>query len=128
MQTCEATPYSGKKVKMSGYIKTENVKEQTALWMRIDSTENRGLKYFDNMRNRPINGTTDWAKYKITLDVPENSYTLNFGVLLVGSGKVWLDNVNFEIVGKSSEKFDEQITDKKAYPLPGRPEKLDFQN
>ncbi len=36
MKTVDATPYQGKTVKMTGYIKSENVKNWAGLWMRVD--------------------------------------------------------------------------------------------
>jgi len=48
-----------------------------------------------------LNGTTDWVEYKIKL--PYNEYTasrLVLGALLVGTGKVWIDNLRLYIDGK----------------------------
>ncbi|MCK7516664.1 MAG: hypothetical protein MZV64_02535 [Ignavibacteriales bacterium] len=68
--------------------------------MRIDGESNQQLG-FDNMRDRAIKGTTDWKKYEIVLDIPENSTTINYGVLLGGDGKVWFDNFELKEVDKS---------------------------
>ena len=56
--------YQGKKIKLTGYLKTENVTGSAGLWMKIDPSV-----AFDNMQNRPVKGTTDWTKYEITLDL-----------------------------------------------------------
>jgi hypothetical protein len=53
------------------------------------------------MQNRPIKGTQDWAKYDVVLDVPNDSVGIYFGILLVGKGQVWLDNIHFEGVGSN---------------------------
>ncbi|MES2515783.1 MAG: S41 family peptidase [Bacteroidota bacterium] len=89
--------YSGKKIKLSGFIKTENVTEGYAgLWMRIDP--NIG---FDNMNKRGISGTTDWTKCEITLDMkPDQTKKIVIGGLLVGKGKMWLDDLSVSIDGK----------------------------
>ena len=127
MQSCNVSEYIGKKIKMSGFIKSENVIDWSGMWLRIDSSDNPTSKYFDNMRNRPIKGNTDWTKYEIILDVPENSYSMNFGVLLAGSGKVWFDDVNFEIIGDSTEKFSDSFNIKKSHNLNVKPQNLDFE-
>lgn len=127
MQSCDAKKYSGKKIKMSGFIKSENVKDWSGMWLRIDSTQNPSSKHFDNMMNRPIKGKTDWTIYEIIMDVPEKSYTLNFGILLAGPGKVWFDNVKFEIIGNSTEKFSESLNVKKSTKLNLKPKNLDFE-
>ena len=51
------------------------------------------------MQNRPIKGTSDWTRYEIVLDVPQNAAAIAFGIRLRGKGQVWLDDVQFAIVG-----------------------------
>ena len=100
MQTCDTKDYLGERIKMTGYIKTENA-NWAVMWLRIDGEEHEQLG-FDNMHDRPVKGTEDWTKCEIVLDVPEDSYTLNFGVFLSGTGKLWFDDVTFEIVDKDT--------------------------
>jgi hypothetical protein len=127
MQSCETKNYSGKKIKMSGFIKSENVKDWAGMWLRIDESNKPSTEHFDNMVNRPIKGSTDWTNYEIIMDVPVNSYTMNFGILLSGTGKVWIDNVKFEIIDDSSEKFEEPYGNKKSTGLNLQPDNLDFE-
>lgn len=89
--------YEGKKITLSGYIKTEDVTDGYAgLWMRIDPSV-----AFDNMSNNGIVGTTDWTRYEITLDMdPDITKQIVLGGLLVGKGKMWLDNLKVSIDGK----------------------------
>ncbi|MDJ1466539.1 S41 family peptidase [Xanthocytophaga flava] len=89
--------YPGKKITLTGYIKTENVTDGYAgLWMRIDPSI-----AFDNMKKNGVKGTTDWKKYEITLDMnPEKTKQIVVGGLLVGKGKMWLDNLSITIDGK----------------------------
>ena len=56
---------------------------------------------FDNMSDRPIVGTTDWKKYDIVLDVPNNASNIAFGALLSGTGQIWFEKLTFEIVDTS---------------------------
>ncbi|WP_042473209.1 helix-turn-helix transcriptional regulator [Bacillus ndiopicus] len=101
MQQFKANSFKGQRVKLSGFIKTNNVKQFSGLWMRVDSATEDILQ-FDNMSDRPILGTNNWNKYSIVLDVPENSATISFGILLTGKGEVWLDGLSFEIVDKDT--------------------------
>ena len=55
----------------------------------------------DGKENRSVKGTTDWKKYEIVLDVPFNSSNIAYGALLVGTGQIWFDNLNFEVVDNS---------------------------
>jgi hypothetical protein len=54
---------------------------------------------FDNMGDRKIEGTTQWTKYSVVLDVPEEAAAIAFGLLLNGKGQVWLDELAFDVVG-----------------------------
>lgn len=89
--------YDGKTITLSGYIKTENVSEGYAgLWMKIDP-----MIAIDFMEGRGATGTTDWAKYEITLRLdPNSTKQILVGALLMGKGKAWFDNFNITIDGK----------------------------
>ena len=102
MQQCLPDKYLGKRVRMSGLLKTKDVSDWSGLWMRVDTKEGNKNNPFDNMhdgkKDRSIKGTTDWTKYEIVLDVPLSSTNLAFGALLVGTGQIWFDKLNFEVV------------------------------
>ncbi|MGN7864527.1 S41 family peptidase [Chryseobacterium sp. 22458] len=89
--------YAGKKITISGYIKTENLTDGFAgIWMRIDPKVG-----FDNMQSKNIKGTTPWTKYETTLTLsPENSKKIVIGTLFTGKGKAWFDNIRISIDGK----------------------------
>lgn len=101
MQQFKANAFKGKRIKLSGFIKTNNVKQFSGLWMRVDSATEDILQ-FDNMSDRPIIGTNSWNRYPIVLDVPENSAVISLGISLTGEGEVWLDGLNIEIVDKDT--------------------------
>jgi hypothetical protein len=103
MQSFSSDMYNGKKVKLTGFIKSTDVDKWAGMWMRVDSNSKRGIS-FDNMQNRSIKGTTAWKKYEIILDVPTESSNISYGVLLSGSGEVLLDNLSFEVVSSETEK------------------------
>ena len=54
---------------------------------------------FDNMQDRSIKGTLGWSSYAVVLDVPQDATAISIGILLDGTGQVWLKDVAFEIVG-----------------------------
>lgn len=104
--------YQGTEIRLTGYIKTENVSAGYAgLWMRIDPRV-----AFDNMNNRGVIGTTDWEKYEIELELnPSNAKQIVVGGLLVGKGKMWIDNLQITIDGEPLEKTSTKkssLTDK----------------
>jgi C-terminal processing protease CtpA/Prc len=89
--------YTGKKITLSGYIKTEHVSDGFAgIWMRIDPEI-----AFDNMEKQKLIGTTDWTKYEISLDMdPEKTEQIVFGAVIKGKGKMWIDQFTITIDGK----------------------------
>lgn len=100
MTVIQAEEYWLLRVRLSAYIKTEDVSEWAGLWMRVDGSEQGELLGFDNMMDRPITGTTGWERYEVVLDVPAgSSRAIAFGVLLAGTGKVWIDDVRLDEVG-----------------------------
>jgi len=124
MQTCNAKNYLGTRVKMTGYIKSENVSDWAGMWFRVDSRKVMESLSFDNMQDRPITGTSDWTKCEIVLDVPEESGTLNFGALISGTGKIWFDDISFEILDNKTPKISNDLN---SLPVPEKPANLDFE-
>ena len=123
MQTINAKNYLNKRLQISSYIKSEDVKGSCAMWMRIDGYSKEQLG-FDNMKGRAIKGTKDWQKYEIVLDIPTNSKSINYGILLSGEGTVWFDNLQLDIVDKSVP-----VTNMiKVNRLPSAPTNLDFED
>lgn len=95
MQAFDASPLRGHRLKMTAYVKSDEVTVRAGLWMRFDDAEGRMLA-LENMEQDPILGTSDWQRYEINLPVPEESVRLAFGVLLVGPGTVYVDDFQFE--------------------------------
>lgn len=101
MQGFTTNEFRGKRVRLSGWLKSEDVDGWAGMWMRVDGKEGQSKESlaFDNMKDRPTVGTEDWSKKEIVLDVPDNGEVIAFGALLHGCGSLWMDNFNFEIVG-----------------------------
>jgi predicted ester cyclase len=111
LQGCSAAPFKGKKIKMTGFAKSENIEGWAGFWFRIDGEDIKKNLGFDNMQDRPIKGTTDWTKYEIVMEVPNESISLVYGALLSGKGKIWVDNITFEEVTDDESKPTKYITE-----------------
>lgn len=121
MQNSSAEKYLGKRVRMSGVMRSKNVKNYAGFWLRVDQANSNKPLSFDNMNDRPVTGNTDWKKYEIVLDVPANSSKIAYGALLNGTGQIWFDNLNFEIVDTTIA-----VTGKAMDKLPAEPSNLNF--
>ena len=89
----------GKKVRFSGFIKTDSVSRGFAgLWWRVDG-KNKILA-FGNMQDGGAKGTTPWKRYEIDLPVDSAAININFGVLFPGDGTAWFDDLHIEFDGQ----------------------------
>ena len=106
--------YEGKQITLSGFMKTDNVTGSHAgLWMRLDPEAG-----FDNMVGQAIKGTNDWKQYTITLPLtPNKVQSIVVGGILVGTGKIWIDNLEITIDGKKIENLNPYIIPKLAADL-----------
>lgn len=121
MQAIQATRFRGKRVRLSAWIKTQNVRWWSGLWMRVDGKK-RKLLAFDNMQRRPIRGTNGWKRYAVVLDVADEATKIAFGVLLSGQGKIWLDTIALEVVSLKVPS-----TNQLPKPLPTTPQNTSFE-
>jgi len=100
MQQISAKNYQGKRVRFQALVKTRDVSNWAGLWMSALRSGDEYPKAFYNSQDKPITGSTDWQLRSVTLDIPEDAATLNFGVIDAGRGQVWIDELSLEVVGK----------------------------
>lgn len=125
MQQSKPDKYLGKRIKMTGFVKSENVVNWAGLWFRVDKANSQQSLSFDNMGDRPIKGTTEWTKYEIVLDVPSNASLIAYGALLNGKGQIWFDSITIEIVDNTVPTTDSKNGKKSA--TQDEPTNLDFE-
>jgi hypothetical protein len=89
--------FAGRRVRLSAFVKSAGVEHRAGVRFRVNGAW--GPIFVDDMRGRPIKGTTDWKQYAAVLDVPTHAKSMTFGLLLSGKGRVWMDDVRFEVVG-----------------------------
>lgn len=119
MQQFNAEQYLGKRVRLSGLVKSQEVARWAGLWVRVDS--GKDIVAFDNMQSRAIKGTTEWQRYEVVLDVPQNATGIALGILLTGSGEVWMNGATFDVVGS-----EVAVTSSRNTNIPDKPVNLDF--
>src|SRR5262245_48604852 len=85
----------GNHIRVSGWMRTENVNGYAAIWWRVDGAS--GVLSLDNMSETGPRGTTDWAQYSFERDVSDAGKNIVFGVFLSGTGTAWFDGLQIEI-------------------------------
>lgn len=90
----------GDSVKMSGFLRTEDVKGWSGFWLRVDDESGNSIA-FENMDKRGVSGTTDWTEYSITLPYDEEKAArVLLGTIVSGSGRIWFDDFKVTVDGK----------------------------
>lgn len=95
--------YIGKRVRLSGYLKTVDATELAAFWIRMDKA-GKSVAFANMMekkKERFLKGTNDWTRCEIVIDVPLNADQMVYGVIFEGKGQVWVDDMKLEVVDAS---------------------------
>lgn len=110
-QMFRADEYRGQRVRWSAMIKTEDLIAYESpgsfvpgsnLSMRIDEGLNRtsaSVLVAGFSREPGFAGDTDWVFVEIVADVPLEAGSITTGFNMAGSGKAWLMEPRFEVVG-----------------------------
>jgi hypothetical protein len=94
MQTIVPGRFLGKRIRLSGFIKTKDA-DWAALWISVFSRDH--VVGFDNGYKRQITGSNDWTPFSCTLDVPAGSTSISFGCLLFGRGQAFFDDLKLDL-------------------------------
>jgi hypothetical protein len=126
-QSFNPSKYLGKKIKLSGYVKSADVTGWASLWMRIDQPSKYTLA---NMQGKFVRGTSEWTMCEIILDVPKDTKNIAFGGLLNGSGQMWFDNLKIEVANNSEKILNKLEVGDYEYKAPTnqnpQPTNIDF--
>ena len=97
-QEVDATPYAGKRIRISAEIKCRNKGKLAwaGLYASAQSPQ-KNTSLFDNLyeKGKVLN---KWTGTEIVMDVPVNSKYLSVGLYKVYGGKAWIDNLKIEQV------------------------------
>jgi hypothetical protein len=126
-QDINAERYRGKRIRMSGYAKTELTAGWAAFQLDVFLPGSAGDQpvAFDDMSERKIQGSTNWTKYELVVDVPVDASVISLRGVLRGKGQVWFDDIQLEVVGPEVPQTG--MAKKEVY-LPKEPVNLDFEH
>lgn len=100
---------AGKTVRLSGWVRTE---AEPADGKGGEAPKGRGpgagllliavrgssILESELMKKRQIRGTTPWTRYSIELAIPARATGVEIGVMHQGTGTVWIDDLELEVV------------------------------
>lgn len=111
MQSIVADPYRNKRVRMKVYARSKEVESGAYFFFQANGPDT--ILTYANTGGNMIYETTEWTIYQITLDVPEATKKMEFGVRMTpGQGTVWVDDFNLEVVDQTIPS-DDWVTPRK---------------
>jgi hypothetical protein len=111
MQSFSAAAYTGKTVRLRAWLRLETFfvttfgirlpdpEDRAQMWLNVERA-NRRNGFSDNMDDRPVR-TGDWTRCEIVGEIGEDARFINFGVMSIGGGRVWVDDVSFEVISRA---------------------------
>jgi hypothetical protein len=72
------------------------------MWLRVDRPNGK-VGFLEDMDGRPVR-SAEWTSCEIVAEIDSDAQFLDFGVKSMGRGRVWVDEVSFDIVP------EEQVT------------------
>jgi len=91
-----------KKLRLSAYIKTENVDGSVGICMRAEDGECGFVGFATTQDKYEFKGTHNWTEVKTSIVVPPEAKVIRIMAFLVGTGQVWFDDIQL-IVGEEAE-------------------------
>ncbi|MCC8427014.1 hypothetical protein [Mucilaginibacter sp. UR6-11] len=93
-------------VKVSAFIKTENLREGAAGILIMLNGE-KGPIFQADTHDKSPSGTTDWSKYELELPLTADVKSVSFAFIMTGKGKAWFDD--FQVL------IDDKIVDNSTW-------------
>lgn len=103
-QAIKAEAYRGKRLHFAADVKVSHVAPQAGLVIDVllnppkKLSERWHQKRPQSVRQEKLaQGTHNWTHYDITISVPVNAQYIEFGLILHGTGQIWLANPQLEV-------------------------------
>jgi hypothetical protein len=104
MQSFRAAAYRGKTVRLRAWVRVEAAgpEDRAQMWLRVDRPNGK-VGFLEDMDGRPVRAA-EWTSCEIVAEIDSDAQFVDFGVKSMGRGRVWVDDVSFDIVP------EEQVT------------------
>ncbi|MEJ5244206.1 MAG: S41 family peptidase [Bacteroidota bacterium] len=107
-QSINARNYRANKVNFGAYLLAflDNEQSFAFLWANVRDKDGNIIASFSSQDNPITSG--NWTRFSIMLDIPQNAETINYGFALKGSGTVFIDNANFDLIQSDPKYYAKQ--------------------
>jgi C-terminal processing protease CtpA/Prc len=89
---------TGDSIVLRAHLRTESVTGFVSVWLREDGAS--PAIEFESSEPRQVKGTNDWHEHMVTVPIRPEGSRLLFGVLVTGTGTVWVDDIELLADGK----------------------------
>jgi RNA polymerase sigma factor (sigma-70 family) len=97
----------GKRIHITGWMKTSDVRNWAGVNMVVANPGGH-IFAFDGMFDRPIHGTTGWQQVEFVTDVPREPCIIALSPTLCGTGEMWCDDFQIDVVPSSTPTTDDR--------------------
>jgi hypothetical protein len=97
-QMIDARPYRGKRVQLKASVRADvrGPGNQAHLWLRVNGKDGES-SFFDADLDHPITANR-WRDIRLRGDVDQDAKTIEYGLVLIGAGRAFLDDVSLRVV------------------------------
>ncbi len=101
------SPLSGKRIRITGWMKTSDVRNWAGVDMAVANAGGHIFAY-DGMFDRALHGTTEWQQVEFVTDVPREPCVIALSPTLCGTGEMWCDDFQIDVVPSSTPTTDDR--------------------
>ena len=94
-QRVRADSLKNVRIRISAWLRTREA-QGALIFVRVDGAV--ASLDFANTNDNPVSGNTEWTRRELVVDVPQDAFGVTFGLILNGTGTVWLDDVTLDVV------------------------------
>lgn len=101
-QSVVGAPYLGKRVRFSGWLRTEAVEGVATLFLGACDSQGHYLAFtsLEHLQAEgALRGTTGWSQRALVLDIPAAAHSLTYGFSLVRTGEARFSGLDLRVVG-----------------------------
>lgn len=92
MQSVDAEPFTGKRIRLAGELRTKQAGTGATIWSGSTTQRVRFCLIISNCsvgKAGPLVGTQGWSERSVVFDIPDEALSLHYGFFLKGAGKCW---------------------------------------
>ena len=112
MQSFSAVAYRGKTVRLRAWLRLQtayvtatsihlppdNAPDSAQLWLKVERTGRRP-GFSESGDEQPVR-SGEWQQREIVGTIDEDAQFIRFGVMSIGGGRAWVDDVSFEVISQ----------------------------